>query len=190
MSVRGTEPDRGERGRREQRGPLGLALGSGTLGAAGTGLLAVVVAALVVGLSGAVSALFGLVVVLLFFVVSLYLVEVANRVAPSLTLPVGMTVYGVLVAWLGLLAFGTSLPDKLHLASFAWTVIASTLGWVVVQASAVWRSRLSYVDVDLPTSAEPSKAEQHGSTAGPTEDATDHRDPEPRPTRRVTDAPP
>jgi hypothetical protein len=126
---------------------------------------AVVVAAATAGVRGAISAGAGLVVVVLFFVVSMYLVEVANRVAPALTLPVGMTVYGILVAWLGLLAFGTSLPDRLHQAAFAWTVIAAALGWVVAQAVAVWRSRLSYVDVPLPTSDDP-----------------------PAPTRSVTDA--
>ena len=106
---------------------------------------------LLAGLHGAVSALCGVVVVLLFFVVSLYLVEVANRVSPSLTLPVGLTVYGTLVLWLGVLAFGTSLPDRLHHAAFAWTVIAATLGWILTQAAAVWRWRIPYVDVDLPT---------------------------------------
>jgi hypothetical protein len=136
---------------------------------------AVVVAAALAGLRGGVSAGAGLAVVVLFFVVSMYLVEVANRVAPSLTLPVGMTVYGVLVAWLGLLAFGTSLPDRLQKAAFAWTVIAAALGWVVAQAVAVWRSRLHYVDVPLPT-----------SETSPSDDVLRADDP-PSPTRSVTD---
>lgn len=142
---------------------MGLTLGSGTFGAVGAGLTGVVVAAVVAGVRGGISAGAGLAVVILFFVVSMYLVEVANRVAPSLTLPVGMTVYGVLVAWLGLLAFGTSLPDRLHKAAFAWTVIAAALGWVVAQAVAVWRSRLHYVDVPLPT-GDPLSSSTHSVT--------------------------
>jgi ATP synthase protein I len=144
----------------DRRGPLGLSLSSGALGAGGVGVVCTVVAAAVAGVQGFASALGGVVLVLLFFVGSLYVVEVANRSAPALTLPVGMTVYSVLMSWLGLLAFGTSLPDRMHQASFAWTVIAATLGWLVVQAAAVWRSRAPYVVVDLPTSEPVAPAEQ------------------------------
>src|SRR3954470_13129093 len=140
------------------RSPLGLSLSAGAVGAVGVGAVCTTVAGLSAGVHGLASALAGLGIVLLFFVVSLYLVEVADRVAPAMTLPVGMTVYGGLMSWLGLLAFGTSLPDRLHEASFAWTVIAATLGWLVIQATAVWRRRAPYVDVELPASeADPSE---------------------------------
>lgn len=148
-------------------GPLGLSLRSGSLGAGAVGAGGVAVSALVGGVRGAVSAVVGVVVVLLFFVVSLYLVEVANRVSPSLTLPVGLTVYGILVLWLGVLAFGTSLPDQLHQGAFAWTVITATAGWLAVQATAVWRWRGPYVDVPLPTTAEPDRAAVSDRATGP-----------------------
>jgi ATP synthase protein I len=134
------------------RGPLGLSLRSGGLGAGVVAAVAVAVSALVAGARGAVSAGCGAVLVLMFFVGSLYLVEVANRVAPAFTLPVGLTVYSTFLLWLGVLAFGTSLPDKLDRHSFAWTVISATLGWVLLQATAVWRKHISYVDVELPSS--------------------------------------
>jgi ATP synthase protein I len=134
-------------------GPLGRSLGSGGVGATGIGLAGVLLSGLLAGVHGAVSAACGLAVVVLFFVVSLYLVEVANRVSPSLTLPVGMTVFSTLLLWLAVLAFSTSLPDHLHKAAFSWTVIGSALGWVLAQAVAVWRWQMPYVDVDLPTSA-------------------------------------
>ncbi|MDQ1672746.1 MAG: synthase protein [Frankiaceae bacterium] len=133
--------------------PLGLSLGSGTAGALGVGVGGIAVSALAAGGHGALSAVAGLVVVLLFFGVSLYVVEVANRVSPSLTLPVGVTVYSTLVLWLGVLALGTSLPDRLQPDAFAWTVVAATLGWLVAQATAVWRSKAPYVDVELPRAA-------------------------------------
>ncbi len=139
--------------RRARRGPLGLSLSSGVLGAVGVGLPCLIVAGAAAGWRGLASALAGLVVVLLFFGLSLYLVEVADRVAPAMTLPVGITVYGVLTLWLGILAFGTSLPDRIHRSAFAWTVIAATIGWVLVQAAAVWRQRMAYVDVPLPGDA-------------------------------------
>jgi ATP synthase protein I len=138
--------------RRSSPGPLGLSLRSGALGAVGVGVVAVLLSGLVAGGRAAISAVVGVAVVVLFFVVTLYLVEVANRVAPALTLPVALTVYGTLVLWLGVLAFGTSLPDLLHKASFAWTVISSTLGWILVQAAAVWRRQIPYVEVELPRS--------------------------------------
>lgn len=133
-----------------RRGPLGLSLSSGAAGAGGVGLLSVLVAGLAAGWRGSASAGVGVVVVLLFFVLSLYLVEVANTAAPSLTLPAGIAVYSALVSWLGLLAFGTSLPERLHKPSFAWTVIAATLAWLLTQGTAVWRQRVLYVDVPLP----------------------------------------
>jgi ATP synthase protein I len=108
------------------------------------------VSAAAAGGRAATSAALGLGVVLLFFVVSLYLVEVANRVAPSLTLPAGLTVYSTLMAWLGFLGFSTTVPERLDKGAFAWTVISAALGWVVVQAVAVWRRRVPYVDVHLP----------------------------------------
>jgi ATP synthase protein I len=146
---------RPRRGAEVHASPIGLSLGSGTAGAFVVGVVGVAVSALVAGVHGAVSAVAGLVVVVLFFGVSLYLVEVADRVAPSLTLPVGVTVYSTLVLVLGVLALGTPLPDRLQPAAFAWTVVAATLGWVVVQAGAVWRSKAPYVDVELPRSAGP-----------------------------------
>jgi ATP synthase protein I len=135
------------------RGPLGLSIGSGAAGAGAVGGAGVLLSALIAGGRGSVSAICGVAVVLLFFVVSLYLVEVANRVDPSLTLPVGLAVYGTLVGWLILLSVRTSLPDHLDRGAFAWTVIATTLGWLVAQAVGVWRRRAPYVDVELPTSA-------------------------------------
>jgi ATP synthase protein I len=131
--------------------PLRLSLRAGVLGAGGVGVLAVGLGALGGGARGAGSAAAGLLLVVLFFVVSLYLVEVANRVAAAFTLPAAMAIYGTLITWLGVLAFSTSLPDKLNKPAFAWTVIAGCLGWVVAQSTAVWRGRLSYVDVPLPT---------------------------------------
>lgn len=130
--------------------PIGLSLSSGTAGALGVGVGGIAISAVAGGGRGALSALGGLVVVVLFFGVSLYLVEVANRVAPSLTLPVGVTVYSTLVLLLGVFALGTSLPDRLQPDAFAWTVVAATLGWLVAQGTAVWRSKAPYVDVDLP----------------------------------------
>lgn len=144
------------RGAASHPSPIGLSLGSGTTGALGVGVAAIVVSVVAAGRHGALSALAGLVVVVLFFVVSLYLVEVADRVSPSMTLPVGVTVYSSLVLVLGVLALGTPLPDKLQPDAFAWTVVAATLGWLVAQAVAVWRSKAPYVDVELPRATGPT----------------------------------
>jgi ATP synthase protein I len=151
------------------RGPLGLSLSSGAAGAVGVGAVCVLVAGLTAGLRGLVSALAAEVVVLLFFVVSLYLVEVANRTAPAMTLPAGITVYSLLMSWLGLLAFGTSLPDRMHQSSFAWTVIAATLGWLLVQATAVWRRRTPYIEIDLPTSEPDPSPQKETESPAPTD---------------------
>ncbi len=144
------------RGAASHPSPIRLSLRSGTTGALGVGVAATVVSAVAAGRHGVLSALAGLVVVVLFFVVSLYLVEVADRVSPSMTLPVGVTVYSSLVLVLGVLALGTPLPDKLQPDAFAWTVVAATLGWLVAQAVAVWRSKAPYVDVELPRPTGPT----------------------------------
>ena len=138
------------RGAAAHPSPIGLSLGSGMAGALAIGIGGIAVSAVAADARGALSALSGLVVVVLFFGVSLYVVEVANRVSPSLTLPVGVTVYSTLVLCLGVLTLGTSLPDELQPDAFAWTVVAATLGWLTAQGTAVWRSKAPYVDVELP----------------------------------------
>jgi hypothetical protein len=154
-----------------RRGPLGLSLTSGALGAVGAGAVCTVISGLTAGPRGLGSALAAVLVVLVFFVPSLYFVEVANRTAPAMTLPAAITIYSLLMSWLGLLAFGTSVPDRLHQSSFAWTVIVATVGWLLTQATAVWRRRMPYLEIPLPgDAAVEGRADAHPAADGPAGD--------------------
>lgn len=146
------------RSRRQRRhSPLGLSLRSGLVGVALVAPVALVLCGTLAGIRGLVSCLAGLALVAAFFLLTLASVEAANSVQPALILPVGMTVYGTVVVVLGGVLFGTRLPDHLQLPSFVWTTVAATLGWLLVQSIAVWRTKMPYVVIaePAPSAADP-----------------------------------
>lgn len=125
--------------------PLGLALRSGLRGVALAAPIALALSGGFGGVRGLVSSAVGLVLVALFFLVSMVLVEMANTVGPGLTLPVALTVYGVKVVILGVIVFGTDWAAHLNGPAFAWTVVGATFAWLISHAVAVWRTRMPYV---------------------------------------------
>lgn len=101
------------------------------------------------GWRAAAGAAAGLLVVAGFFAISVVLVEAANRVHPSMTLPVALTEYSIKVIVLGAVAF--AIPHSWGSArpAFAIGLIVGTLAWLVSQALGVWRAPLRYVDMSL-----------------------------------------
>lgn len=136
--------------------PLGLTLRSGLAGVLIAAPFALGLSAGFGGLRGLFSSLAGLVLVALFFLVSMVLVEMANSVGPALTLPVALTVYGIKIVVLGVIVFGTNVMSHVNAPAFCWSVVAATLSWLVAHAVGVWRTRMPYVVIPqepAPTSA-------------------------------------
>jgi ATP synthase protein I len=137
-------------------GPLGLTLRAGLTGVAITGPVALALSGAFGGLRGLASSAVGLALVAFFFLVSMVLVERANTVGPALTLPVALTVYGIKIVVLGVIVFGTNAISHLNAPAFCWSVVGATMGWLIAQATAVWRTKMPYVVI--PDSAQPPPA--------------------------------
>jgi ATP synthase protein I len=101
------------------------------------------------GFRAVAGAAAGLLVVAGFFTVSVLAVEAANRVSPSLTLPVALTTYSIKIIVLGAAAF--AVPESWGSArpAFAIGLVTGTIGWLIGQAVGVWRAPLRYVDMSL-----------------------------------------
>jgi ATP synthase protein I len=145
---------RGRRSRTAEISPARLALRYGPRALLAVAVPLVPISWAVGGWRAAAGGAAGLLVVAGFFAISVVLVEAANRVHPSMTLPVALTEYSVKVIVLGAVAF--AVPDSWGSArpAFAIALIVGTLAWLASQALGVWRAPLRYVDMSL---AEPDR---------------------------------
>lgn len=135
--------------RTEEISPARLALRYGPRALLVVAVLLVPISWAVAGWRAAAGGAAGLVVVAGFFAISVVLVEAANRVHPSMTLPVALTEYSIKVIVLGAVAF--AIPHSWGSArpAFAIGLIVGTLAWLGSQALGVWRAPLRYVDMSL-----------------------------------------
>jgi ATP synthase protein I len=133
--------------------PLGLTLRSGLRGVLLAAPIALGLSGGLDGVRGVLSSLAGLLLVAVFFLVSMVLVERANTVGPALTLPVALTVYGIKIVILGVIVFGTNAMSHLDAPAFSWSVVGATLAWLVSHAVGVWRTRMPYVVIPAEDSA-------------------------------------
>jgi ATP synthase protein I len=140
---------RSRRSRTDEISPARLALRYGPRALLAVAVLLVPISWVVGGWRAAAGGAAGLLVVAGFFAISVVLVEAANRVHPSMTLPVALTEYSVKVIVLGAVAF--AIPDSWGHArpGFAIGLIIGTLAWLGSQALGVWRAPLRYVDMSL-----------------------------------------
>lgn len=112
------------------------------------GVLAVVVAAVAAGTKGALGALFGALVVVAFFTISLVVVGRASRVSPYAAMNAAILTYlvkigvlfGLIVAFQDTTAFDTK--------AFGLTIIVCTLVWTAFEVRAFSRLKILYVDPD------------------------------------------
>lgn len=135
--------------RTEEISPARLALRYGPRALLAVAVLLIPISWAVGGWRAAAGGAAGLLVVAGFFTISVVLVEAANRVHPSMTLPVALTEYSIKVIVLGAIAF--AIPHSWGNArpGFAFGLIVGTLAWLGSQALGVWRAPLRYVDLSL-----------------------------------------
>jgi len=120
-----------------------------------TGLVAVVLAALVAGSSAALGAGIAVAMVCLFFAFGAVVLAVVTRLAPAVSLVVALLTYMLKVVLIGLVFLGLSrsgaLTSSVDAQWLGGTVIACTLMWVSTQIVFTMRARqLAY---DLPSHA-------------------------------------
>ncbi|MFC4534418.1 hypothetical protein [Sphaerisporangium dianthi] len=113
------------------------------------GLIAVVVAAFLVGSKGALGAGIGVVVVAAFFTISLIAVAYAARISPVIMMATAMGTYLVKILVLAVLLERFADATTWDPQSFSLTVIACTICWTIGEARGFLRLRMLYVDPEV-----------------------------------------
>ena len=102
---------------------------------------------LIRGTEGLAGGALGVGLVTAFFVAGkLALVAVARRGVTTLLLPAALGVYGAKVVALGLVLVSLNGSDTFDLPSFAWSIVAGTIGWVGAEVWAATRLRVPFYD--------------------------------------------
>lgn len=110
------------------------------------GIVAVVIGYLVDGNKGAIGALLGVVIVLVFFTVGQLIVGSVLRNNPDMAMTVAMTTYlvkigvlfGLVIVLQGTTAFNTKV--------FAATIVACTLAWTIAEVWVFSKTKVLYVE--------------------------------------------
>lgn len=112
------------------------------------GVVATVVAAVLGGGKGALGALIGTVVVLVFFTVSLVVVGRASRTSPYAAMNAAILTYLVKIGVLFLLIVAFADTTAFDTKAFGLTIVACTLVWTTFEVRAFSRLKMLYVDPD------------------------------------------
>ncbi|BAU86088.1 ATP synthase protein I [Streptomyces laurentii] len=115
---------------------------------AAAGIIATVVSGVLAGGKGAIGAVIGTLVVLLFMGIGQVVLQRTAKKLPHLFQAMGLMLYTaqllVLFIFLALLKGTTAFNFK----AFAFTLLATTIVWVAAQARAYMKAKITYVDPD------------------------------------------
>ncbi|MEV6326917.1 hypothetical protein [Streptomyces sp. NPDC051909] len=115
---------------------------------AAVGVIATVVSGVVAGGKGALGAVVGTAVVLLFMGIGLVVLQRTAKKLPQLFQAMGLMLYTaqllVLFIFLALLKDTSAFDFK----AFAFTLLATTIVWVAAQARAYMKAKIMYVEPD------------------------------------------
>ncbi|MGW2210275.1 hypothetical protein [Streptomyces sp. NPDC001781] len=115
---------------------------------AAVGAIAAVVSAVVAGGKGAIGAVVGTLIVILFMGIGLYVLQRTARSYPQLFQMMGLLLYAaqllLLVVFVGLFKNTTLFNPR----AFAVVLVVATLTWIVAQARAHMKAKILYVDPD------------------------------------------
>jgi ATP synthase protein I len=129
---------------------------------AAVGAVAVIVSGVVAGGKGAIGAVVGVVLAILFMGIGLYVLQWTAKTLPQLFQAMGLLLYVaqllLLLIFLGIFK-GTSLFNA---RAFAFSLIAATVVWMAAQARAHMKAKIFYVE---PESDKSEKPEKTGSTS-------------------------
>jgi ATP synthase protein I len=113
---------------------------------AAVGVVATVVSGVVAGGKGALGAVVGTLVVLLFMGIGQLVLQLTAKSFPHLFQAMGLMLYTaqllVLFIFLALLKNTTLFDFK----AFAFTLLAATVVWVAAQARAYMKAKITYID--------------------------------------------
>lgn len=124
---------------------------------AAAGAVAAVVSALVAGGEGAVGALVGTVVVILFMGIGLYVLQRTAKSLPHLFQAMGLMLYSAQILLLFVFVAAFRDTTLFHPKAFALTLAGTTLVWITAQTRAHMKSKILYVE------PEPAAANKPGN---------------------------
>ncbi|WP_046730644.1 hypothetical protein [Streptomyces humi] len=121
---------------------------------AAVGVLAAAVSAVVAGGKGAIGALVGTVIVILFMGIGLYVLQRTARSMPQLFQMMGLMLYAAqllpLVVFMAVFKNTTLFNPR----AFAITLVVATLTWIAAQTRAHMKAKILYVEPDKADKAE------------------------------------
>jgi ATP synthase protein I len=124
---------------------------------AAAGVIAVAVSGAVVGGEGAIGAVVGVALAILYMGIGLYVLQWTAKTLPQLFQAMGLMLYvaQLLLLMIFLAVFkGTSLFDA---KAFAFSLIGATVVWMAAQARAYMKAKIFYVEPDSEKSEKPQK---------------------------------
>ncbi|MEU4108555.1 hypothetical protein ACGFYT_01895 [Streptomyces sp. NPDC048208] len=130
---------------------------------AAVGAIAAVVSGVVAGGKGAVGAVVGTLIVILFMGIGLYVLQRTARSFPQLFQMMGLLLYAaqllLLVIFVGLFKNTTLFNPR----AFAVVLVVATLTWIAAQARAHMKAKILYVDPEAPSKDDKSQKTDRSS---------------------------
>ncbi|GGT99501.1 MULTISPECIES: hypothetical protein [Streptomyces] len=119
---------------------------SAAIPAAATGAIAAVISGLVAGGKGALGAVIGCAVVILFMGIGLVVLQRTAKSLPHLFQAMGLMLYTAQLLLLLFLIFLFKKTTFFDFKAFAFTVLAATIVWIAAQARAYMKAKIMYID--------------------------------------------
>ncbi|MGW5656528.1 hypothetical protein [Streptomyces humi] len=121
---------------------------------AAVGVLAAVVGGVVAGGKGAIGALVGAVIVILFMGIGLYVLQRTARSMPQLFQMMGLMLYAAQLLLLFVFMAMFKNTTLFNPRAFAITLVVATLTWIAAQTRAHMKAKILYVEPDKADKAE------------------------------------
>jgi ATP synthase protein I len=106
------------------------------------GVIAIVISLLTTGSKGALGAVIGVAVVIVFFTISVLVVNYTAKISPQTMMTAGLMSYAV--KFLAVLGLVIALKNVTfwNPRAFAWTVVVLTLVWIMAETRALLQTRV------------------------------------------------
>ncbi|MFI1222197.1 MULTISPECIES: hypothetical protein [unclassified Streptomyces] len=126
---------------------------------AAVGAIATLVGGLLAGGEGAIGAVVGCLVVILFMALGQLALQWVAKAMPHLFQGMGLMVYSAQLVLLLVLIMGIRNTTLFDLQVFALSLVASVIAWIITQTVLHARSKTLYVDPEAETRKAPGGAE-------------------------------
>lgn len=124
---------------------------------AAVGVVAAVISGVVAGGKGAIGAVVGTLVVILFMGIGMVVLQRTAKSLPHLFQAMGLMLYTAQLLLLFIFMAAFRETTLFHPKAFAFTLLAATIVWVTAQARGYMKAKILYVDPDSTQAEKPGK---------------------------------